>query len=92
MEVTELMCQYGSKLDGHIDNFQVQQEALTQHIKDEDALINKGKGLWLLVPGLLGVSQVILGWMLVTALQELRILHAMDDALNDRITIMEHAK
>jgi hypothetical protein len=91
-DVSLMMGEYGKKLDTHIDNFDIHLKNFETQTAKQESIINKGKGVWLVIPGILGMAQVVVGWMLIAALDEVKILHTYDQLLSERIIKLEQNK
>ena len=60
--------------------------------KDNDELMNKGKGMWRVISAIFVMAQAFLVWLMLQSLDELKGLHKADQELSTRITILEKTK
>lgn len=60
--------------------------------KDNDELMNKGKGMWRVISTIFVMAQAFLVWLMLQSLYELKGLHTADQELSTRITILEKTK
>lgn len=89
---TETIKHVSDKLDKHLTNFET-------HANAEEALMNKGRGMWKLAAWVIGVAQVVgvLIWTdtrtdLVNIHRELVALVARDATFDTRISVLERGK
>ena len=62
------------------------------HTSAEEALINKGKGMWPIINWVICSIQAISIWLMLTAYSDLASLHKFDNELATRVTVLEKAK
>lgn len=58
----------------------------------EDALLNKGRGMWQIVSWVLGTAQLIMVWLMLQTYGELKDLHRFDIAVDTRLLLIEQKK
>jgi len=87
--VKEQLTTLKTSFDEHVVGF-------AQHAKDEEALLNKGRGAWMALAWFLGLVQVAVGFMIMDTRDTLRQLHGAsieakmsDQRLNSRIDVLE---
>ncbi|MCX6010326.1 MAG: hypothetical protein NTW48_09940 [Chloroflexi bacterium] len=66
--------------------------AFETHTIAEAAMINKGKGMWRILGGSLGICQLVVLWIVAQAYSELQGLHKYDSILETRVTVLEQKK
>lgn len=88
-EVAATVQMIGTKLDNHLTHFE-------EHIRAEDAVINKGKGAWMIFAKVIACVQVIGLGIWGYAANEIKGIHSAlhnaetaDAALDKRVTIIE---
>ena len=91
-EVANMVTKVGTKLDEHLTNYE-------EHTKQEQALINKGRGAWRVIAWVIGAVQVIGLGIWVKASEEIthmttvvHVLEQTDARLDTRITVLEKIK
>lgn len=91
-EVATMVTNVGTKLDEHLTNYE-------EHTRQEQALINKGRGAWRVIAWVIGAVQVIGLGIWVKASDEIThmttAVHTLEQAdaqLDKRITILEKIK
>jgi hypothetical protein len=74
-------------------------EQLKEHLVEfkaravrEDEILNKGRGAWHIVSWVLGSAQIIVIWLVLQTLAEIRDLHKVDALMDNRITVVEQHK
>lgn len=70
------------RLEIHIEEY-------AARTRDSDALLNKGKGGWYVLSAVLAITQGFIGWTLNSSLDEVKALHAADNVMATRITVLE---
>lgn len=58
--------------------------------EDNTALMNRGRGMWQVISGILVLAQMGLVYFMSMYLTDIKMLHAEDAGLDKRITILEH--
>jgi hypothetical protein len=91
--------EYSKRVDVHITNFDEFTKIVEKHMSEEDIRLNQSKGAWRFATPLLGVAQLVVGWMLVAALDDVKSLHAgqhqlaeADHVIIERIIKLEQLK
>lgn len=56
---TEMHRNMAQKLDGHLRQFEVHLKNFEGHAQADEALLNKGRGLWIAIAWILGTAQVV---------------------------------
>lgn len=59
---------------------------------EADALVNKGKGVWMILSGVLIIAQAIIVWAMLRSLDEINVMHSIDQNHAARISILENKK
>jgi hypothetical protein len=77
-------------------DFEAHVKGFAKHAKDEEALLNKGRGAWMALAWFLGIVQVAVGMMIMDTRDTLRVLQSAsieakmsDQRLNSRIDVLE---
>ena len=69
MENTHSVKLLNGKLDNHLVQF-------AEHARNEEALMNKGRGIWIVLAFVLGIAQVLAGYTWVQIRADLESIHA----------------
>ncbi len=80
------------KLEQHLTNFET-------HAREEEAVMNKGRGAWKVAAWVVGVAQVVAVSLWVETRSDMKALHlgletlvAADAILNTRVAVLEKRK
>jgi hypothetical protein len=66
--------------------------AVAQRTEENNALLNKGRGMWNVISVCLAIVQAGLVYFMGMYLADIKSLHIDDLALDKRVLILEHAK
>lgn len=59
---------------------------------EADALVNKGKGVWMILSCVLIIAQAMIVWAMLRSLDEINVMHSIDENHAARISILENKK
>lgn len=79
---TQTVNDIDEQLKEHLDVYKARSIA-------EDALLNKGRGMWRIVSWVLGSAQLVMVWLMMQTYGELKDLHKFDTALDNRLIMIE---
>lgn len=79
---TETIKDVSEKLDAHLTSYE-------NHVEQEDALLNKGRGAWWVVAWVIGVVQVVGLGIWGVASNDIREIHASLKHLETRMAVVE---
>ena len=66
--------------------------AVAQRTEENNALLNKGRGMWNVISVCLAIVQAGLIYFMGMYLSDIKSLHVSDSSLDKRVLILEHAK
>ena len=66
----------GEKLDAHIIKSGSRHKEFVAHTVEEAAMINKGRGMWLIIPGILAIAQLVGVFIFMDVRDDLRAIHS----------------
>ena len=66
--------------------------AVAKSTEENNALLNKGRGMWNVISVCLAIVQAGLIYFMGMYLSDIKSLHASDSTLDKRVLILEHAK
>lgn len=89
---THTIQEVSDKLETHLTNFET-------HTREEDALLNKGRGAWKVAAWVVGVAQVVGVGIWADTRNDIKTLHAAvaaltasDSRMDARVAVLEHKK